>query len=235
MFKGIIFTSLFDYSWSFGILKSYFLPPKGENPERKVAVRWKDLILRPIEVWVRVSDEKPYHVINHWRETWKRALFCFLYWKEERECVALSEIDFRDFFAVLGFLVFWFPHQTCSCFLRSFLFLRFCWDPLINQVCSRSATTPIVIASKMATRRYTLVGRGRPPLSAHSHQVNSVNSKTLDGNNFTSHVIKTKAPSSPAMKGSKASSCTPDVYTKQRSLCPILRPQVCLCPPPVLC
>lgn len=77
----------------------------------------------------------------------------------------------------------------------------------------------------MATRRYTLVGRGRPPLSAHSHQVNSVNSKTLDGNNFTSHVIKTKAPSSPAMKGSKASSCTPDVYTKQRSLCPILRPQ----------
>lgn len=77
----------------------------------------------------------------------------------------------------------------------------------------------------MATRRCSVLGRGRPPLSAHSHQVNSVNSKSIDGNNFSSHLIKTKMPSSPLLKRPKAVSCTPDIYTKERSLCPVLRPQ----------
>lgn len=70
------------------------------------------------------------------------------------------------------------------------------------------------------------MGRGRPPLSANSHQVNSITKKNLDGNNFSSHILKTKTPSSPTLKGTKAVLRTPDVYTKERSqLCPVSRPQ----------
>ena len=105
-----------------------------------------------------------------------------------------------------------------------------CGNPAINRgyTIEEPLSSRLLISSaNMATRRYSVVGRaGRPPLSAHSHQVNSVNKKNLDGNNFASHLIKTKTPSSPTMKGPKPVLCTPDVYTKERSFCPILRPQV---------
>lgn len=76
----------------------------------------------------------------------------------------------------------------------------------------------------MATRRYSIVGRGRPPLSAHSQQVNSINRKPLGSDNYSSHLAKT--PTSPTLKGAKSVLCTPDVYyTKERSLCQVARPQ----------
>lgn len=68
--------------------------------------------------------------------------------------------------------------------------------------------------------------RGRPPLSAHSHQVNSVSRKILDADSFLSDPIKAKAPLSPSFKRSKTALCTPDVYSKERSVCPSSRPQV---------
>lgn len=81
------------------------------------------------------------------------------------------------------------------------------------------------LSSKMATRRYSIVGRGRPPLSAHSQQVNSINRKPLGSDKYSSHLVKT--PTSPTLKGAKSVLCTPDVYyTKERSLCQVARPQV---------
>jgi len=81
------------------------------------------------------------------------------------------------------------------------------------------------LSSKMATRRYSIVGRGRPPLSAHSQQVNSINRKPLGSDKYSSHLAKT--PTSPTLKGAKSVLCTPDVYyTKERSLCQVARPQV---------
>ncbi|XP_022806208.1 transcription factor E2F3-like [Stylophora pistillata] len=79
----------------------------------------------------------------------------------------------------------------------------------------------------MATRRYSIDGRSRPPLSAHSQQVNSIGRKILDSSSTSSHPMKTKAPLSPAFKGSKPVLCTPDVYSKERSVnCSSSRPQV---------
>ena len=81
------------------------------------------------------------------------------------------------------------------------------------------------ISSKMATRRYSIVGRGRPPLSAHSQEVNSINRKPLSSDKYSLHLAKT--PTSPTLKGAKSVLCTPDVYyTKERSLCQVARPQV---------
>lgn len=78
-------------------------------------------------------------------------------------------------------------------------------------------------------RRCSFVSRGRPPLSAHSQQVNSgssVSRKSLDADTILSDSIKAKAPLSPLLKSSKTVPCTPDVYTKERSVCPSSRPQV---------
>lgn len=75
------------------------------------------------------------------------------------------------------------------------------------------------------TRRYSVIGRSRVPLSAHSHQLNPVSNKNLGDKNFSRHVIKNETSMSPQEKTSKSYLCTPDIYTKERSLCPILRPQ----------
>ncbi|KAL9961163.1 hypothetical protein ACROYT_G030057 [Oculina patagonica] len=75
-----------------------------------------------------------------------------------------------------------------------------------------------------STRRYSAVSRGRPPLSAHSHQVNSVSRKILDANSIPSEVITTKTSLSPSFKSSKTVLCTPDV-SKERSVYPSSRPQ----------
>lgn len=76
------------------------------------------------------------------------------------------------------------------------------------------------------TRRYSVIGRCRVPLSAHSHQLNPVSNKNVGDKNFSRHVIKNETSMSPQEKTSKSYLCTPDIYTKERSLCPILRPQV---------
>lgn len=79
---------------------------------------------------------------------------------------------------------------------------------------------------KMASmRRHSIVSRGRPPLSAHSHQVNSVSRKILDPNDISSDIIKTNSSLSPSLKSSKTVLCTPDV-SKERSVYPTSRPQV---------
>lgn len=80
------------------------------------------------------------------------------------------------------------------------------------------------------TRRYSVIGRCRVPLSAHSHQLNPVSSKNVGQKNFSCHLIKNKTSMSPQEKTSKSYLCTPDIYTKERSLCPVLRPQVSKCP-----
>ena len=87
------------------------------------------------------------------------------------------------------------------------------------------------ISSNMATtRRYSVIGRCRVPLSAHSHQLNPVSSKNVGQKNFSCHLIKNKTSMSPQEKTSKSYLCTPDIYTKERSICPVLRPQVSKCP-----
>lgn len=85
---------------------------------------------------------------------------------------------------------------------------------------------PTPLLNNMATRRYSIEGRGRPPLSAHGHQLNSISRKILNSGTTSSHQMKAKAPPSPAFKGSKPVLCTPDVYSKERSVCPSSRPQV---------
>lgn len=87
-----------------------------------------------------------------------------------------------------------------------------------------------LLINMATTRRYSITGRGRPPLSAHSHPVNSISRKIVDGSNISSQVIKAKTPQSPAFNGSKTVLCTPDVYSKDRSVCPSSRPQVCRFP-----